>query len=194
MSATALQPPPAERLARIIDGLCAAIAARGIGGLLTAPLIFLLWGRLKRAALRARRLAAKLAAGKPLAAPRRRNPEPSRPGRPPPPRLPRGYAWVIRLVPAAAPAASQLRALLTDPEMAALVQAPPMRRLLRPLCQMLGVEPPQVPKPASAPEVASRSPDRQTAARATPRPPESRQPKTFSSHPPLAGEAKPRLA
>ncbi len=154
--------PPVERLARIIDGLCVAIAARGIGGLLTAPLIFLLWGRLKRAALRARRLADKIAAGQTLSA-RPRNPAPPRPGRPPPPRLPRGYAWVIRLVPAAAPAASQLRALLTDPELAALACQPPMRRLLRPLCQMLGVEPPPVPKrhaanPAVAPPPAPPNP------------------------------------
>jgi hypothetical protein len=161
MSAAAPPPiPPAERLARIMDWLCVAVAARGIGGLLTASLIFLLWGRLRRAALRARRLAARIAAGKPLVA-RPRGPEPPRPGRPPSPRLPRGYAWVIRLVPAAAAAASQLRALLTDPEMAALVQAPPMRRLLRPLCQMLGVEPPPVPERqavAPAPPSPARPP------------------------------------
>jgi hypothetical protein len=156
--------PPAERLARLIDGLCAAIAARGIGGLLTAPLIFLLWGRLRRAALRARQLAEKIAAGQPLSG-RRRNPAPPRSGRPPPPRLPRGYAWLIRLVPATASGASQLRALLTDPEMAALVQAAPMRRLVRPLCQMLGVAPPPVPKrQAVAPAPAA------PAAHATPRP------------------------
>jgi hypothetical protein len=151
-------PPPAERLAQIIDGLCVAIAARGVGGLLTAALIFLLWGRLKRAALRVRRLAVRVATGQPLATPRRRNPEPPRPGRAPPPRLPRGYAWVIRLVPAAAPSASQLRALLTDPEMAALAQAPPMRRLLRPLCQMLGVEPPPIPKRQAAAQAVAPSP------------------------------------
>ncbi len=182
MSAAALHPPPAERLARILDGLCAAIAARGIGGLLTAPLIFLLWGRLRRAALRARRLAAKLAAGKPLVTPRRRNPDPSRPGRPPPPRLPRGYAWVIRLVPAAAPAASQLRGLLADPEMAELAQAPPMRRLLRPLCQMLGVTPPEIPKRAAPSQAAPSRPPAEPATVAI-------RPSDAPAPPPLAASA-----
>jgi hypothetical protein len=106
----------------------------------------------------------KIAAGQPLAAPCRRAQKP-RPGRPAPPWLPRGQAWVIRLVPATAAAASQLRALLAEPEMAALAQAPPMRRLLRPLCQMLGVAPPPpVPKrPAPAAIVPPPPPENQAA-------------------------------
>jgi hypothetical protein len=174
MSAAAQPPiPPAERLARLIDGLCVAIAARGIGGLLTAPLIFLLWGRLRRAALRARRLAEKIAAGRPLSIARRTTQSP-RPGRPSPPRLPRGYAWLIRLVPATAAGGSQLRALLTDPDMAALAHEPPMRRLLRPLCQMLGVEPPPVPKrPAALPEIPPPPVAAHPAARHEPEAPPS---------------------
>jgi hypothetical protein len=184
MLTTAPHPvPPAERLARIIDGLCVAIAARGIGGLLTAPLIFLLWGRLKRAALRVRRLAEKIAAGQTLSA-RPRNPAPPRPGRPPPPRLPRGYAWLIRLVPAAAPGASQLRALLTDPEMAALAGDPPMRRLVRPLCLMLGVTPPPVPKRDATLQAAAPPP---SAAHPAPRPP----PAVPRSAPPPAERGRP---
>ena len=136
--------PPAEQLARIIDGLCAAVAARGVVGLLTGPLILLLWGRLRRTALRVRRLAARIAAGTPLLS--RQRPASPRVSRKPPPRLPRGYAWVVRLVPAAACSGTQLQALLTDPQMAALAEVPAMRRLLGPLCQMLGVPPSSLPK------------------------------------------------
>ena len=136
---------PAETLARIIDDLCKALAAQGIRGLMTTALLLLLWGRLRRTALRVRRLAARIAAGGPLIA-RQRRPEPPRPGRPSPPRLPRGCAWVVRMVPGTAVFGSQLQHLLTDPEMAALAATPPMRRLLRPLCQMLGVTPPPIPK------------------------------------------------
>jgi hypothetical protein len=54
--------------------------------------------------------------------------------------------------------ASQLRHLLADPEMTALIQAAPQAgRLLRPLCRNLGVElppclqpPPRPPRPARA--------------------------------------------
>jgi len=135
--------PPAETLARIIDDLCKAVAAHGIRGLMTRALLFLLWGRLRRTILRVRRLAARIAAGALVA---RQRTEPPRPGRKPPPRLPGGFAWLVRLVPGTAVYGSQLQHLLTDPEMAALAKAAPMRRLLRPLCQMLGVPPPPIPK------------------------------------------------
>ena len=58
------------------------------------------------------------------------------------------------LSPAAAAAASQLRHLLTDPEVLALLRASPaLVQLLRPLCRMLGVDLPVEflpPKPANA--------------------------------------------
>jgi hypothetical protein len=144
------RPSPPERFARIIDELCKAIAAHGIRGLMTAPLLFLLWSRLKRMATRARALAARLDAGADLSVARQRRAAP-RPARQPPPRLPYGVAWLIRMVPAAAPSGSQLRSLLTSPEMAALATAPSMRRLLRPLCRMLGVRPPPLSKRATPP-------------------------------------------
>ena len=145
-----------ERLARIIDALCKAVAAHGIRGVLTAPLLLLLWGRLSRAAVRVRRLAARLAAGQPLATPRR--PAPPRPNLARPPRLSRGFAWLVRAVPATAGYASQLQFLLADPEMAELAQAPPMRRLLRPLCQLLGVHLPPAPKPPAPVEAVTPKP------------------------------------
>ncbi len=146
-------PPPTtplERFVRIIDGLCFAIAARGAGGVLTVPLFFLLWQRLRRMATRATRAAARLAAGVPPAVPRRR--AAPRPARPSPPRLPRGFAWVVRVVPGTAVYGAHLHALLADPLMAPLAAVPSVRRMLNPLCRMLGVPtpPPRQPRCASA--------------------------------------------
>ncbi len=103
--------------------------------------MLLLWSRLRRTAERFARLAAKVHAGT-LPPPRRRLRSP-RPARPQPLRLPRGVAWLLRRLPQAAAAASQLQHLLADPAMADLLAAAPQAgRLLRPLCQMLGVRPP----------------------------------------------------
>jgi hypothetical protein len=148
-------PSPAERLAGLIDRLCKAVAAHGVRGLLTAPLILLLWSRLSRMAQRARRLAARMAAGAPLSTPRRHAAPRSAPSRPYI-RLPRGVTWLVRVVPATSVGAAQLQFLLDDPEMAAIADSPPMRRLLRPLCRMLGVQPPPVTKPAPPPAAASQ--------------------------------------
>ena len=146
-------PSPAERLVRTIDGLCAVIAARGVGGMLTAPLLFLLWSRLRRLATLATQIAGRIAAGTPPAAARHRAAKP-RPPRPPTLRLPRGYAWLVKLVPGAAAYGSQLQYLLADPLMAPLAAEPKLRRMLNPLCQMLGVAKPPPPsslRPAAAP-------------------------------------------
>jgi hypothetical protein len=165
---------PIERLVRIIDGVCAAIAARGAGGALTTPLLFLLWSRLRRIAIRATRAAARIAAGARAAA-RERTPAP-RPPRPQPLRLPRGYAWVVRLVPGTAAYGTQLQALLADPLMAPLAADPSMRRLLNPLRQMLGVPKPPprpTPRPAAVPPrpiTMDQGGDEKPAGRAPPPP------------------------
>jgi hypothetical protein len=140
---------PPERLAGLIEGLCKAVAAHGPRGLLTLPLLLLLWSRLRRMAVRARRLASRIAAAAPLSRhrPRAARQKPSRLYI----RLPRGITWLVRVVPGTASGAATLQFLLDDPEMAELAQLPPMRRLLRPLCRMLGVRPPPVAKkPAPA--------------------------------------------
>ncbi len=148
---------PAARLVLLLDELCAAIAARGAGGLLTKPLFFLLWGRLRRAAVRAIRIAARITAGTPPPAPRPRTTP--RPPRPPTLRLPGGFAWVVVLVPGTAAFGTQLQGLLAEPELARLAGDPAMRRLLNPLCRMLGVparpsRPPRRPAAAPAPAPA----------------------------------------
>ena len=151
-------PPPAlaARFARLIAALCEAVAARGGGpggrGL-AGPLVIAIWTRLRRMEFRITRLAARVAAG-PLPPPRSR-PAAARAtvSRPPELRLPRGFAWLVRLVPAAASGAGQLETLLADPAMKALIEAAPqIGRTLRPLCHLLGVRPPPIlQKPARVP-------------------------------------------
>ena len=151
---------PAERLAGILDMLCRAIADRGGRKLLAGPLVILIWTRLRRISTRVLNLAARIEAGTntPPKSRRRRAPRPQRP--PPPLRLPRGKAWLIRLARLeSAAAASQLRHLLAQPDMQALAAADPrMGRLLRPLCHMLGVAPtPEIaaPRPVATPAPTS---------------------------------------
>ena len=154
---------PAARFALIIEALCRAIAARSARHRLAGPILLLLWSRLRRTAARFARLAARIDAGLPPVA--RHRPAAPRPPRVrPKPRLPEGFAWVVRLVPEAACSASQLQHLLEDPQVAALIEAaPPMGRLLRPLCRMLGVRPPPgltPPRPAAAGQVRPVAPAR----------------------------------
>ena len=144
-----MSPPAADRFAYIIGVLCQAVAARGVA---IGPIHILIHKRLSRIGVRFARLVALVRAGElPSAtaagsraarqAKSRASDDPadrradSRAGR-----LPRGLAWLFRLVPASTALASQMNHLLSDPEMVALLQAAPqMGRLLRPLCQMLGI-------------------------------------------------------
>jgi len=187
---TPAQPAVADRFARLIEGLCRAIAARSALSRLAAPLLILVWRRLRRTAARFAALTARIRAGRlprPTAGRRRpagRPPDAARPPRPPPQRLPARSAWLIRLVPEAACSASQLRHLLDDPEMAALIAATPqMGRLLRPLCRMLGVDPPPGLRPPgrrAPPAAAPAAPSRPAAPK--PAPP-ARSPPTRSRRP-----------
>jgi hypothetical protein len=130
-----------------------------------APLLTLLWDRLRRLAQRFAALAARAQAGT-LRPPRRRTAKPRQ--RPPNPnRLPQGFGWLVRLVQETACQGSQLNHLLqTDPEMQALLKAAPQAaRLLRPLCRMLAVRPdpgiiPPLPKrPPRKPRGQAKPPD-----------------------------------
>ncbi len=171
--AAAVPTTPDARFAAIIHLLCQVVAARGGRGGLAGPLVVLVWRRLRRYGVRFAGLAARLAAGT-LRPPRCRRvaapaaetdaapaPRRVRPAEP----LPRGRGWLIRLVPRAAPGASQLRHLLTAPEMAELLAAAPQAgRILRPLCRMLGVALPQfLVLPKRPPRKAARRPRRRRA-------------------------------
>jgi hypothetical protein len=126
-------PAPADHFALIIEGLCHAVARRGgiLGGL-AGPLIILVWSRLRRLATRFAH-----ATTTPY---RPARPRPGRLRRSPKLPLPSRKAWLLRLAPETASGASQLRHFLADPEIATLLATDPrFGRILRPLCQMLGV-------------------------------------------------------
>jgi hypothetical protein len=128
--------------ATILIGLRALLAARAATDRTLTALLVLVWSRLSRLQTRLERLIAHWRAGT-LPTPR-----PSRAGQPrkptPKPTLPTAPAWLVaRVGYTAAVFGSQLQHALSDPDLAAfLAAAPQANRLLRPLCRMLGIEPP----------------------------------------------------
>ncbi len=117
--------------------------------------IWLIWTRLRRIAVR---IAAAAAGGKlrvraaagGVAAARLRPAASAWPDG-----LPRGRNWLVRLAPETAVYGSQLAHMLADPEMTALLDATPrLRRALRPLCHMLGVEMAEAVAPPDPPPSA----------------------------------------
>ena len=139
---------PAAYLAGTLEELRAAVAARAIRPFrpgLPGWLILLIWSRLGRIAKRLARIFAQLEAGT-LKPPRKRPPATRKPAaRPPPPdgkKLPRGFGWLVPLVPGIGFGRGRLEALLAAPEMQALLEATPqLGRQLRPLCHMFGLRP-----------------------------------------------------
>jgi len=158
----------ADRIALTLEGLCKAVAARiapGIAGwAMQASVIVLVWTRIRRIDGRIRALLVRFSEGRlrtrvGVSVGGRaggRRPGGGSSG------LPLRFGWLIQMVPyQAAGYASQLRATLGQPEMEALLRASPQaRRILAPLCRMLGVEaalltPADAPPPSEdLPEVA----------------------------------------
>jgi hypothetical protein len=151
---------PADRFAATLDGLCRAVAARAAAERTFAPLALLLWGWLRRVAARFAATAARVEAGR-LHPPRPARPAAPRRVSPPAPRLPRGFAWVLRAVPASAGIAGQLQNFLAEPDVVDLLAAAPqLARPLRPLCRMLGIRPlppPHRTRPAPPPPACAAS-------------------------------------
>lgn len=136
----------AERFVSMIDALCTVIVT-GLAADMSGPQVIGIWDRLTRiltrfAAILARPVKPRATTPRTIPAhPAARQPAQARPFKSR--RLPTGYGWLIRRLPAASPFAQELRHLIGDPQMAALLQANPgMARLLRPLCRMLGVQQP----------------------------------------------------
>jgi len=158
---------PAERFAMLILWLGNAVNAQGLVGRLAMPLVVLILNRLRSIKQSFARIAARVAAGR--YAPRRFTPRPQAGPRPRAKNpLPHGEAWLLKLAPQATAAyASQLRFLLADQEMLALLAAAPasLGRPLRSLCRMLGVElPPIVAPPVRArPKTPKPKPERPAA-------------------------------
>jgi hypothetical protein len=173
---TALHPASglAQGFAQIVDAMCRAIAVRAARDAARRALLVLLWQRLRRLAGRLERAAARAAAGT-LRAPRpstRPTPHQAAPRAPRPPEpLPSSLPALARLAPEVVGFRSQLRALLSQPAVADLLAATPrMARHVRPLCRMLGVDPPPPqPHPPRPPDVPppvqpSAGPEPQAAA------------------------------
>ena len=134
--------PVLARLALTLAGLGRAVAGRVGVGVMSTAMIVLVWQRVRRVEREIAGLMARFRAGRlrVLVAPRVRRVGLARSvvGS----RLPRRFGWLLPLVPAeAAGYAGQVRAVLAEPEMVALLLAAPQaRRVLRPLCRMLGIE------------------------------------------------------
>jgi hypothetical protein len=164
-----IPPTPAERFATLLLWLSLAVDARRLAGRLATPLLVLILDRLRGINQTFARLAARIGAGRfaPRRSVARHSPIERKPRRPNP--LPQDFAWLIKLVPEAAASAGQLQFLLADAEMAALLAAAPapLRRPLRSLCRMLGIDPPTVlappaarPRPPSAARKVRPAPER----------------------------------
>ncbi len=160
-----------DRFATSMDGLYRAVATRLVGIGLPAALVLLICGRLRRIENRVLWLIAAIREGRVRggwACPGRTSAARAVGVRPPVIPMPRGFAWLVRLVPyQAAGFGSQLQHLFGDPEFVALLAATPqLRKALRPLCRMLGIETalvtpagPVVPDVAIVPEEAVISGD-----------------------------------
>ena len=134
------------------------VAARAGRDRAVVAVALVVWPYLHRLAARFEALASRVrAGGGAVATPRTRPASVASPRLPP--RLPRGFAWLIRLAPDAAQLGGQVRHLLADPELASLlVAAPQAGRILRPLCRMLGILPgPDLPPALFGPPAGPRS-------------------------------------
>ena len=147
-----------QGLAAALSGLRATVANHIARAWHLEPLLALIYHRLTRMALRLDRLTQRWQAG---TLPRPRHaPRPAAEARPrlkvPPIYVPQGHAWLIRHVQPTAQYTPQLEHFLADPQTRALVAAAPQAgRLLRPLCRMLAIAPPDwlrlPPRPKPAP-------------------------------------------
>ena len=156
----------ADRFAWLFDGLCKAIGVDAQRQRMEAALAWAIWNRVRMLGDRLIALAERVRAGR---LPRRRVRRSGTPHPDPPPQggrereastgpaastplaqclpaasLPREFGWVGRMLPEAAKYAGALQYLLRDPETLALLEkAPQAGRMLRPLCQLLGVQTPE---------------------------------------------------
>jgi hypothetical protein len=181
---TAASHPISQAFDSIVAALCDVVAVHCEKNRAFVPIFRLLWGRFHRTAARFEFLFTRWCEGR-LPAPRNpspRNPAPQNPHdqpRPdrepgaddPLPVLPRRHGWLARLVPQAETFGTQLRYLLTDPDLATfLAEVPQAGRMLLPLCRMLGVTPLPQMLPLKRPTPAPTPPE-QAAEPPPPRPP-----------------------
>ena len=85
------------------------------------------------------------------------------PARPAAPRrtLPRRLGWLVRMAPETVPSGIEFAYLLAQPEMMELLAAAPrLWRVLRPLCRMFGITPPEALPPAPPRRAPAAAPER----------------------------------
>jgi len=133
--------PAVERLALSLDGFARCVAARSVARVMSAAMIVLVCARVRRAERDIRGLLARFQAGRlrVSAVPRVGRGGGGRNG----PRVLRSrFGWLLALAPGeAACFAGQIRAVLAEPDMEALIAVSPQaRRVLGPVCRMLGIE------------------------------------------------------
>ena len=158
-----------EDFALILSGLWSAIAPWGPKAGADQPIVAQAMKRVNRLRLRFLALVAAFRAG------RLRPPRPARHGggakgkRPKSVRLPSKFGWMLRYGSEVACRRSQLEHwLTTNPGAAAFIaEVPQSRRILRPLCHMLGIELPEalrlLPRPKRK-RARARKPEREGAA------------------------------
>ncbi|MHB1305128.1 MAG: hypothetical protein ACYCZB_16945 [Acidiphilium sp.] len=182
-----------ERFAFIIADLQAVVAAEGHSQKIGGPFTSLIWRRLGRLA----QCVANLLVTKPrkprepCAAPEPAAKPASPPVPPPPPTpattpiaasattpskptLPRHFGWLSRLLGyrIRGHAGQLAHLLLTDPEMTALLAADPrLGRVLRPLCHLLGIQPPETIRLPPRPRRAKPKPPKAAHPKRQPKPP-----------------------
>ena len=164
-----------------MQGVSAALAAQFKEGRLVGALLGRTCGRLRRAGATVLALAAAYAAGTLRLRPSRERPyrprtkappeaqeAPRAPPAPEKPKLPTGFGWLLRRGRVGF-GRSQMEYLLGQPDMQDLIAAvPPIAHHLRPICRMLGVNPPPGLFP---PRRKPRRPPRETPPREPPAPP-----------------------
>ncbi|OYW02823.1 MAG: hypothetical protein B7Z58_05905 [Acidiphilium sp. 37-64-53] len=138
-----------------MDALCTVVAEKGRAAYIPAPMVHLIWARLRN--LTARFLAA-LARGPQPPGKQRPAPKPQTMAiaepdiaQPPKPHrkrltLPRREAWLYRMLPETGFARFSLQHLLSDPEFAGFLEANPrLIRILTPLYNAMGIDLPTEP-------------------------------------------------
>ena len=155
----------ADRLTWLIDGLCRTIGAEAQARGVEPALAWAIWNRVRLLGARLIALAERRPGGRVRVVTAARRAAGPRAPRSPRAQcraahgLPGGFGWLPRLLPKTADYAGVLRYLLSDPELAALLeQAPQSARALRPLCHLLGVTAPEMRRTPAGDGAAQEGP------------------------------------
>jgi len=142
---------PAQRFTSLIEELCRVVSKHASARFVYAAMLVLIWNRLTRLAKRFAILAERVRAGTlddpaPARSQAAARPDgaPDRPRVPVREVLPHHFRWLVNMIPEAEVHSGDLCWLLQRSEIKEVIFAAPRQagRILRPLCRMLGVDPP----------------------------------------------------